>query len=1243
MADEELGTGSIRIDLDDSTADAAANRLGDRIERVLDRASRDAGLRMERNIKAAIRRISPVSIRVEADLRPFGHSIDTLSNFDPIRIPVSPDVDRARFEAAIEAVLVGLEVSVRVVPDLDGFDAAIRAHNTPTVTVDVNADTDRFGAALSRLGGIAGRTGSALKGLLGFGAVGIAAASATQSVFALTAALAPAAGIVAALPAVIAGAVAANAALKLALAGVSDAFGAALTGSAEEFSKSLEELSPAAQAAAREVRALKPAFEDLRSSVQDEFFSQFEGQITRVADNLGGPLKSGLTAISNEFGRAAASALDFLASSQALAPIQQILGGTQGALSGLSAATAPVLKGFLDIAGAVADAFGPGIGQGIAQTGAQFGTFLSGLAASGRAVELVRDAVEVFRQLGTIASNVGGIVSGVFKAANDVGGGLLNNLAQITGQFEAFVKSAQGQEAIGNIFQTLSSVASQLGPILAALVTQIGAIAPALAPVFETLGPAIVGVINSLGPALAAIAPSLQSVASGLAGAFAAIGPALGPVGAAVGSILEALSPLLPVIGQLVAAVASSLAPVLSALAGALAPVISALAGALAPILPPLTSAFTTLATALTPLITLIGTTLGQAIQAVAPLFATLAGVFQQVAVALAPIIQQITAQFAPVFAQLTPLISQLVTAISPLIEQLVSALLPVLPPVIEAFLAIQMAEIQVLPPIIQLAAALAPFVSLMITALAPVIQFAAEVIKWLALNAVVPVITNIVSVITSIIGAVTSVLGAVQGFATSVVGFFVNLRANVVGTVSGLVASVVGFFLSLPGRARAAVSGLVGSIVGVFNSAKTSALSVVSSFISSAVSTLGTLVSRAKGALSGAAGALVSAGADLIRGFISGVKSQAGALVSAAKGVVSGAVNGAKSLLGISSPSKVFAEIGKFVGQGFIKGLTGTEADIRQAAEQVIGKIRDAFKGKNSRLDDQLIAQIQSTTKRLAKLAADRDAIAAKIKKANELAVSVTQNALSAFSLQNLAKNGGGVQQLTDGIESAITQIQKFNGQINSLAKRGLRKDLLSQIIGLGPEQGAALATSLSSATSAQLEDLNEAQKQLAAASKKLGRDSADNLFDAGKEASKGFLAGLKAQQDDVEDLMLTLARSMARSIRAALGIKSPSKVFRQIGRYTMDGLAVGVDDRLRSVQRSVLGAAAAVTDPFGGNSSIGSIGVTSGRQTATGGRGSSSSSRSQVNNITINEVGDGEATAQRILNRLALAGGGL
>lgn len=917
MADEDFGTGSITITLDDSSVDAEANRLGDRIERVLNRASREAGLRMQRNINAAVRRITPVKIRVEADLRPFGHSIDTLANFQPISLPVDPDIDLARFEAAIETVLSGLEVSVRVVPDLDGFDAAIRAHNAPSVEVDVDANTDPIGAALSSLDRLASGTGSKLSGLLKFGAVGIAAAGAAQSILALTAALAPAAGLLAAGPAVILGYAAATGTLKLALTGVSDAFGAALTGSAKEFNKSLEDLSPAARAAANEVRALKPAFDELRTSVQDAFFQQIEGDITKAATALQGPLLASLTNVSSAWGVAAQGVLAYVQSSQGVSNVISILGGAQAGVEGLSATTNGLTAGFLQAAAAISQAFGARFGTAISNAGTSFATFLQNAANSGQAVAWVEGALTVLKQLGGVLANVGSILSGVFQAGSDVGAGFLANLQKITASFSQFVNSAKGQAAIGALFSTLGTIAAQLGPIFAALVTQIGAIAPALAPVFQALGPALTGLISSLGPALAAIAPALQGVATGLAGAFKAIGPALAPLGTAIGAILTALSPLLPVIGQLVAAVATALAPVISALAGALKPVIAAIAGALTPILPPLTMAFVTLATALKPLIVLIGTTLGQVITALAPILTTLVGI-----------------------------ITQVVTAFAPLIEQLVTALTPILPPIIEAFSAILQAILPLVPVLIQLVTAMTPFVSLIISAIAPIIQFVAELIKWVTINAVVPVIQAVVSVLTTIIGAVTNVLAKVAGFVPTVISFFSNLASNVSSLVSGLVNSVVGFFASLPIRGVNAVRSIVSLLGNLFGQAKDAVVSRVRSLIGESVGFLVTLPGRAKSALSNIGSALVSAGSDLVRGLINGIKNVAGSVVDAARGVVQDAIDGAKSLLGISSPSKVFAEIGKSTGQGFIKGFQGTEKDIQRSTQQAVDRMRGVFEG---------------------------------------------------------------------------------------------------------------------------------------------------------------------------------------------------------------------------------------------------------------------------------------------------------
>lgn len=280
--DEDYGSARITIVLDEADAVADARDVGIRIQRALDRATRGIGAQIRRNIQRGLD-AAAVTVRVEPDLRRFdARFLAGLRSLESINIPVAPDL--TGFVERLRALLAGEEVAIRVVPDLDGFDARIRAHNAPDVTVRVNADvdSDRFARALSGLSGIAGRVGSALTGLLRIGAIGIAAAGAAQGVVALTAALAPAAGLIAAFPAVVLGYQAALGGLRLALMGVSDAFEAALTGSGAEFTKSLENLSPAAQAAAREVRALKPAFEELRNAVQDSFFRVFEGRSPRL-------------------------------------------------------------------------------------------------------------------------------------------------------------------------------------------------------------------------------------------------------------------------------------------------------------------------------------------------------------------------------------------------------------------------------------------------------------------------------------------------------------------------------------------------------------------------------------------------------------------------------------------------------------------------------------------------------------------------------------------------------------------------------------------------------------------------------------------------------------------------------------------------------------------------------------------------------------------------------------------------
>ncbi|WP_019061683.1 phage tail protein [Streptomyces prunicolor] len=1336
--DEDYGSARITIDLDDTGVVADAQQLGQRIQAALNRATNGIARQIRRNLQDSLRAVS-VQIRVEPDLTRFDASLlRQLRHLDSIDIPVSPDLSRfdARllaglngidslnipvapdvsvFMARLRAALADEEVSIRVVPDLDDFDSRIRAHNAPNVRVNADVDTNRFTRSLAGLSRIAGGIGRTLAAGLRFGAIGIAVAGAAQGVATLVGALAPAVGIVAAAPAAFLGLQAVMGTLKLALDGVGKAFSTALTGNAKQFETALKGLSPAAQAAAKEVRALKPAFDALKASVQGAFFKPLKGDIEAAANALGGPLKTGMTAVSAEFGRLASSALEFAKSSASVKLVQGVFAGLKTEIAGIrSDSIERLLTAVANFTRSTLPGF-TGLGSAIDGVANKLAAFLERATKAGSGLTWIQNALTVFQQLGGIAQNVGSILSSVFSAAGNVGAGFLANIQTITGQVAAFLKTASGQSAVGNIFATIGTIAQQLGPILSALVTQIGQIAPALGPVFATLGPAITGLINALGPALAAIAPSLQTVAAALSDAFESIGPSLGPLGQAIAQVITALAPLLPLAGQLVSILATALAPVLSTLAQAFQPIIQAVVGALMPILPPLADAFVQLVTALTPLATGIG-------QAIAQVFQIL----------------------GPVLTQVADVIAQVVVALVPLITALTNALLPILPPLVEAFAAILQAIVPILPPVAQLVAALAPLLVTITNLLAPVLQIAAAFVSWTAINIVVPIIQAVVGILTGLLTALTSVvtfitnlpslivaglsaLGSLISTAfTAVVTFFqglpgmiltalqalpgllsnlFHLALQAVGTAIGVeiglvillftrvpglivnalaslgsllvrlftsawnagksavstgISAVVSFFSQLPGRAVSVLASLPGRAASVLRSAGSAMLGAARSAGSQLTSFFSGLPGKIKGALSGAASALVSVGRNLIQGMINGVKAMAGSIASAAKEVVGSAIKSAKSVLKINSPSKVFIAIGKGVGEGFIIGMTGSVDQIKATAQKLSQSIIAAFKGKNTKLDDSLLKLVSDGNKKLTSLANQRDAIAKQIADAQKFATDTAASALQSFSLQNLTQGGVSLFNITEGLDQAVSQVKDFTKQINDLSKRGLRKDLLSQIIALGPQQGAQLAEFLSNQSTASLKEINDLQKQLVSATNSLGKSAADDLFDAGKQASKGFLAGLKGQQKDIEDLMVSIAKAMQKSIRAALGIHSPSTVFRKIGDLTGLGLHDGFLGRLADLAKAARSSARRLTDavsqPLSSLASTvsgpvvqPSLGDLSGAGLVLPGSGQPSGSAfsaartaigaSVTNNITVQAANDPEQTARVILRRIAVA----
>lgn len=81
----------------------------------------------------------------------------------------------------------------------------------------------------------------------------------------------------------------------------------------------------------------------------------------------------------------------------------------------------------------------------------------------------------------------------------------------------------------------------------------------------------------------------------------------------------------------------------------------------------------------------------------------------------------------------------------------------------------------------------------------------------------------------------------------------------------------------------------------------------------------------------------LMQIGSDMIAGLVDGIMGAAGSVLSAITGVVGGAIDAAKAALGISSPSKVFAEIGENTGAGMAKGVDAGAGEVQTSLESLV------------------------------------------------------------------------------------------------------------------------------------------------------------------------------------------------------------------------------------------------------------------------------------------------------------------
>ena len=210
----------------------------------------------------------------------------------------------------------------------------------------------------------------------------------------------------------------------------------------------------------------------------------------------------------------------------------------------------------------------------------------------------------------------------------------------------------------------------------------------------------------------------------------------------------------------------------------------------------------------------------------------------------------------------------------------------------------------------------------------------------WNALVAFfTPIIDGIANTIGTAITAIQSTWNSVWGAISS---FFQSVWNNIVAflspIVNGISATITGAVNAIRSTWTSVWNSISGFFAGIWNGMRNA--------VGSAVGFIGDKVRGIKdtvfGALSGAGEWLRDTGRNLIQGLINGIGDMFGWVRDKICSLGDNILGWAKGVLGIGSPSKIFAQYGRWLDEGLAIGIGDAAGQVGKAMDDMTGMVVD-------------------------------------------------------------------------------------------------------------------------------------------------------------------------------------------------------------------------------------------------------------------------------------------------------------
>jgi phage-related protein len=192
--------------------------------------------------------------------------------------------------------------------------------------------------------------------------------------------------------------------------------------------------------------------------------------------------------------------------------------------------------------------------------------------------------------------------------------------------------------------------------------------------------------------------------------------------------------------------------------------------------------------------------------------------------------------------------------------------------------------------------------------------------------------------VLTSIRGVLQIIQGIFQVLTGLLTGNWEKAWTGIKNILGGALKVVQGQLNTMIGAVKAVWFTFVGWLSTVFGDAWNKITSTVRTGFNTVVSILRGLPGAIMGALGNLGSLLYNAGVSVVEGLANGIKNSWNKVSNAVTGLLNKIPKAVRDLLGIGSPSKVMARLGREVPRGFARGIIGESPAVTNALKSMMG-----------------------------------------------------------------------------------------------------------------------------------------------------------------------------------------------------------------------------------------------------------------------------------------------------------------